>query len=63
MEETTAPGGTLAGFRAWCEGDTRDGTTPGRHYAAINALDRYDMFLANCKLHEQELLLKRQRGE
>ena len=36
-------------FEAWCKGEGRGGKGAGVHYATVDTIRRYRMFLANGK--------------
>lgn len=55
--------GNLDEFQAWAAGDLRDGPRAGVHYAVLEAIERYQMFLVARREREQSELMRRQGSE
>ena len=52
--------GNLDEFYAWAAGDIRNGPGAGVHYAVVDAIERYQMYLKCRRERELEELQKRQ---
>jgi len=46
--------GTLEGFKTWCEGGFPREMGSGHHYSALDALERYQMWLKSLEPQKEE---------
>ena len=54
---------TLTDFEQWCRGKGRGGENAGWHYSALDAIQRYRLFLVDQRQKQIDVEFEKRSGE